>query len=198
MPNTAFQPLCTVLITLCLAIALSGCSNSPVDEDAVTNPRGFTDVDGVTIAVGRAAAQFTLNDANGKPVSLADFRGRHNVMLVFYRGQWCPFCIGHFEDIQSLFPQLPEFNTRLLAISPDDTEDLQKMAGRFDVPYTFLSDKDLSVAASYGIRKDESLPHPAVILIDKGGDVVWFYVGENYRQRPSAAQIEQVMRRVFQ
>lgn len=182
-------------VALILAVGLCGCSNSPVDEQAIASKQGFADVAGVKIAVGQSAPLFTLQDAQGNPVKLTDFRGKQNVMLVFYRGQWCPFCIAHFEDIQTLLPRLPEFKTTLLAISPDNREDLQKMADRFEVSYTFLSDKNLAVAERYGIRRDEELPHPAVILIDQRGDVVWFYVGENYRQRPSASQLIQVMER---
>ena len=40
------------------------------------------------VRVGQPAPDFTLNDAMGRPVSLADFRGRKPVVLVFYRGYW--------------------------------------------------------------------------------------------------------------
>ena len=48
----------------------------------------------------------------------------------------------------------------------------------------------------YGIRKDDELPHPAVVLIDNKGIVQWFYVGEDYKQRPSASQIRAVIERL--
>ena len=193
-PGNYLVSITAALLSVCL---LAACSNSPIDQQAVSSKQGYSDVDGIKIAAGQVAPDFTLKDIAGKPVQLSAFRGKSNVMLLFYRGQWCPFCIGHLEDIQSLFPDLPNYNTILLAISPDDRDDLQKMADRFDVPYTFLSDADLAVAERYGIRRDESLPHPAVILINRQGEVVWFYVGENYRQRPSASQIREVLDRVF-
>lgn len=100
--------------------------------------------------------------------------------------------IGNEKSIQ-LFLSLAENNIQLLAISPDDAEASQKTASKFDQPYVFLSDSDLAISDLYGIRKDDEVPHPAVVLIDKAGTVVWFYAGENYQQRPSSGQLQQVI-----
>jgi peroxiredoxin len=116
--------------------------------------------------------------------------------MVFYRGHWCPFCVGHLEDIQTLLPELEQRGYTVLAISPDDAEGMQKMADRMDRPYRFLSDANLKVTDLYGIRRDEELPHPAVIILDKKGLVQWFYVGEDYKQRPSATQLREVIDRL--
>ena len=94
---------------------------------------------------------------------------------------------------------LPELETRgyqVLAISPDDATDMQKMAERMDRPYHFLSDAGLKVTDLYGIRRDEELPHPAMILLDDQGLVKWFYIGEDYKTRPSATQLQRVLDRL--
>lgn len=182
---------------LCAAMLLSGCKNDPISEATLEKANGFSDVSGVTLKVGEPAADFTLADTNGKMTTLSDFRGKSNVMLIFYRGNWCPFCVGHLEDIQTLLPKLADYDTQLLAVSPDDIETSQEFAERFDAPYLFLADTELKLTDLYGIRRDEELPHPAVIIIDKEGKVAWFYVGENYRERPSSEQIETVLSRLF-
>ncbi len=184
-------------LALCLAVFIGGCSNKPVSEDALQNETGYTDVAGVKMAVGQPAPDFALPDYRGNRYLLSSFRGRSNVMLLFYRGSWCPFCISQLEDIQTLFPTLSQHDVQLLAISPDDGAASQDLAERFEQPYIFLSDADLKVTDLYGIRRNKKLPHPAVILIDKQGNVAWFYVGENYRQRPSASQLKDVFARVF-
>ena len=197
----AWQATCRRPLMLCLVVlsaaAAGACGNKPVPAVAVESEAGYSDVAGVKLQTGRPAPEFSLPDYRGRLHALADFRGRSNVMLLFYRGSWCPFCISHLEDIQNLFPTLSRYEIQLLAISPDDAADSQKLAQRFEQPYLFLSDAQLHTADLYGIRRDEKLPHPAVILIDKQGDVVWFYVGENYRQRPSASQLQTVFERVF-
>jgi hypothetical protein len=52
------------------------------------------------------------------------------------------------------------------------------------------------VSDLYGIRKDEELPHPAMILLDDQGVVKWFYIGEDYKTRPSAEQLQKVLDRL--
>ena len=116
--------------------------------------------------------------------------------MIFYRGHWCPFCVGHLQDIQSLLPELEKRGYQVLAISPEDATDMQKIADRMDRPYRFLSDINLNVTDLYGIRRDEELPHPAMIVLDDLGIVKWFYVGENYKQRPSAQQLRKVLDRI--
>lgn len=172
---------------------LSACDNDPVSEQALLS--AYSDVDGVKLEAGKPAPGFSLQSMDGSKVSLLDLRGR-GVLLIFYRGYWCPFCIGQMEDIQSLLPELNKKGFQVVAISPDGVEDLKTMANRIKNPYLFLSDPKLEVTDSYGIRRDEELPHPAVIVIDKNGIVQWFYVGENYKQRPSATQIKTVIDRL--
>lgn len=183
------KPFC---LTLFAVLFLSACSNDPVPEEAISSTVGYGDVD-VNIEVGKAAPDFSTSDADGNTVTLSQFQPDTNVMLVFYRGNWCPFCVSHLDDIQALFPTLKENNIQLLAISPDDAEGSQKMAKKFDQPYVFLSDTDLAITDLYGVRRDDKIPHPAVILIDSQGDVVWYYAGEDYQQRPSSEQLKTVI-----
>ncbi len=118
-------------------------------------------------------------------------------MLLFYRGSWCPFCLSHLEDIQSLFPDLKEHNIQLLAISPDKAEKSQMLAKKFNQPYIFLQDTDLALAKKYGIQRSDSLPHPAVFLINRDGQLIWYYAGQDYKQRPSASQLRDVINRLL-
>ena len=174
---------------------LAACDNAPVPEQAVTAEAGFTDVAGVTLEIGLPAPDFSLQSLKGESVRLSELRGS-KVIMIFYRGHWCPFCVGHLQDIQVMLPALEKAGYQVLAISPDDATGMQKMADRMDRPYQFLSDVNLDVTDLYGIRKDEELPHPAMILLDDQGLVQWFYIGEDYKTRPSAAQLQQVLDRL--
>ncbi len=179
-----------------LVLALvAACDNAPVPEQAVTAEAGFTDVAGVTLAIGQPAPDFSLQSLNGDSVTLSELRGS-KIIMIFYRGHWCPFCVGHLQDIQTLLPALEKAGYQVLAISPDDASGMQKMADRMDRPYRFLSDVNLDVTDLYGIRKDAELPHPAMILLDDQGIVQWFYIGEDYKTRPSATQLQQVLDRL--
>ena len=178
-----------------LATLLSGCDNAEVPKEAITSPSGYSDVASVTLEVGSSAPDFKLQSLDGGWVQLSELRGS-KVLMIFYRGHWCPFCVGHLQDIQSLLPELEKRGYQVLAISPEDATDMQKIADRMDRPYRFLSDINLKVTDLYGIRRDEELPHPAMIVLDDLGIVKWFYVGENYKQRPSAQQLRKVLDRI--
>ena len=178
-----------------LVTLLSGCDNAEVPKEAITSPSGYSDVGSVTLEVGSSAPDFKLQSLDGDWVQLSELRG-NKVLMIFYRGHWCPFCVGHLQDIQSLLPELEKRGYQVLAISPEDATDMQKIADRMDRPYRFLSDINLKVTDLYGIRRDEELPHPAMIVLDDLGIVKWFYVGENYKQRPSAQQLRKVLDRI--
>ena len=183
------------LLIACALLLLTGCDNAPVSEDAINSEAGYTDVASVKLTIGRAAPDFNLQSLNGDRVTLSELRGT-KVLMIFYRGHWCPFCVGHLQDIQTMLPELEKRGYQVLAISPDDATDMQKMAERMDRPYHFLSDAGLKVTDLYGIRRDEELPHPAMILLDDQGLVKWFYIGEDYKTRPSATQLQQVLDRL--
>jgi len=178
-----------------LVTLLSGCDNAEVAKEAITSPSGYSDVASVTLEVGSSAPDFKLQSLDGGWVQLSELLG-NKVLMIFYRGHWCPFCVGHLQDIQSLLPELEKRGYQVLAISPEDATDMQKIADRMDRPYRFLSDINLNVTDLYGIRRDEELPHPAMIVLDDLGIVKWFYVGENYKQRPSAQQLRKVLDRI--
>ena len=179
----------------CAMALLAACDNDPVPEQAIITDSGYTDVAGVKLEAGKAAPNFNLQSLNGDWVKLSELRGT-KVLMIFYRGHWCPFCVGHLQDIQTMLPELEKRGYQVLAISPDDATDMQKMADRMDRPYLFLSDAGLKVTDLYGIRRDEELPHPAMILLDDQGLVKWFYIGEDYKTRPSATQLQQVLDRL--
>jgi peroxiredoxin len=183
------------LLAAGVMVLLSGCDNAPVSEEAVSSETGYTDVASVTLEVGSPAPDFKLQSLSGDWVQLSELRG-NKILMIFYRGQWCPFCISHLQDIQTILPELEERGYQVLAISPDFAADMQKMADRMDRPYQFLSDVNLTVTELYGIRRDEELPHPAVKLLDGRRIVEWFYIGEDYMQRPSGEQLQQVLDRL--
>ncbi len=168
--------------------------NPPANETAESEP-SYSDVKGLKLEVKTEAPDFTLTSITGTKVSLSDFRG-DGVVLIFYRGHWCPFCVSHLEDINTVLPKLKKLGVQVIAVSPDNIANIKSMANRMDNPYVFLSDPDLEVIERYGIRRDANLPHPAMVVIDQQGIVQWFYVSENFKKRPSASQLMRVINRI--
>jgi cytochrome oxidase Cu insertion factor (SCO1/SenC/PrrC family) len=75
-----------VLLMLALLLAFNQAAVSAQTGPKDEVKHSATDLD--RIKVGQPAPDFTLKDSNGKNVSLADYRGKKNVVLIFYRGHW--------------------------------------------------------------------------------------------------------------
>ena len=118
-------------------------------------------------------------------------------MLLFYRGDWCPYCVDQLTDYQTLLPELEKYNIQLLAISPDKLASVENTQRKFGQSYVFLSDKNLKATRQYGIGNQKNLPHPALFLIDKQGKLVWYYASKDHEARPSSAQVEAIIQKLF-
>ena len=156
-----------------------------------------SDVAAGAIASGDRAPDFSLPDVRGNRLQLNEVTSEGPVVLSFYRGSWCPYCVSHLEDIQNLFPVLYKYDVQLLAISKDEAKKSAKLAQRFDKPYVFLSDPDLATTATYGIANDKQLPHPAVYLVDRSGQIIWYHIDQQYKQRASGLQLKAVLEEQF-
>ncbi len=149
------------------------------------------------IATGKPAPDFTLPDADGKPVKLSKVSADANVLLIFYRGDWCPYCMDQLDSLNGVLPQLEAHSVKVIGISPDKQEAVKNTRRRIGQDYIFVSDVGSKVINAYGVKKkDDGLPHPATVLIRKGGDVAWFYINEDYKQRPTGEQILQLVKRL--
>ena len=123
------------------------------------------------LPVGSPAPDFTLPDANGKPVSLSDFRGK-NVMLVFYPLDWSPACSDQLSLYQAEQVEFEKYNTQVIAISVDSFYSHGAWAAVRDISFPLLSDFDPKgeVARRYQVmRTTLGFSERAVYLIDAQG-----------------------------
>jgi len=123
------------------------------------------------LPVGSPAPDFTLPDANGKPVSLSDFRGK-NVMLVFYPLDWSPACSDQLSVYQAELDEFKKYNTQVIAISVDSSYSHGAWAAVRDISFPLLSDFDPKgdVARRYQVmRTTLGFSERAVYLIDAQG-----------------------------
>jgi peroxiredoxin Q/BCP len=98
---------------------------------------------------GKAAPAFTLTDAKGKKVSLADFRGK-NVVLYFYPKDDTPGCTKEACGFRDSWKELGKLDTVVLGVSADDAASHQKFIGKYKLPFPLLSDPGREVMKKYG------------------------------------------------
>ncbi len=78
-----------------------------------------TGIEDRVLPVGAQAPSFTLEDARtGKPVNSADLLALSPLVVNFFRGRWCPYCVTELETWRELLPQLRECGALFVAISP--------------------------------------------------------------------------------
>jgi peroxiredoxin len=123
------------------------------------------------------APQLQATDAQGKTVSLKEYRGK-NVLLVFYLGGSCTHCIAQLKDVIKRHKELGELETTVLAVSADTPEELTHTAKMAEIPFPLLSDPKFENAHRFKAYDDfEEMALHSTILIDKRGRVHWSRTG---------------------
>jgi peroxiredoxin len=165
------------------------------------------------LAVGSRAPAFELLNHNGKPVSSADLLSRGRLVVCFFRGRWCPFCVGQLEAMNLILPAIEQAGASLLAISPQTVQQSFLMADQHKLQFPLLSDTGNKVARQFGLvyrvpddqeaiyrrafvnlpfaNGDESweLPIPATFILDRDGTVLYTSSNEDYTDRPEPSEI---------
>jgi len=103
-----------------------------------------------SLKAGQQAPDFTLPDATGGQVSLSALLGRGPVALVFYRGEWCPYCNLTLRAYQGIQPQIAALGATMVAISPQTPDNSLTTVEKKELTFPVLSDRGNAVARQYG------------------------------------------------
>jgi peroxiredoxin len=165
------------------------------------------------LSKGDMAPDFTAKDQMGKEVSLKAQLKTGSVVLVFYRGQWCPYCNKQLSALQDSLSMITDKGAMLLAISPETKENILKTVDKTKASYSVVSDEKLKIMNAYKVAFEldaattekykgygidlkvangasgNSLPVPAVYVVNKSGKIVYSHVDENITKRASVKEI---------
>jgi peroxiredoxin Q/BCP len=103
----------------------------------------------MAIVEGKPAPAFTLEDADGKNISLADFAGKH-VILYFYPKDDTPGCSKEACGFRDDWKAIQKLGAVVIGVSPDGSAAHQKFRAKYKLPFPLLSDPDKKVMAKYG------------------------------------------------
>jgi peroxiredoxin len=166
------------------------------------------------LAVGEHAPDFILPDALGRAVSLRERSAGGPVVLVFYRGEWCPYCNTYLRALQAALPEVAARGATLIAVSPQSPDHSLSITEKAELGFDVLSDVDQSVISAYRLQftlpddlqdlhlnafqvdlrdhnadKSWRLPVPATFVIDRDRIVRAAHVSADYRTRMEPAEI---------
>ena len=165
------------------------------------------------LAAGAKAPAFELTDHNGKLVSSTELLNKGRVIICFFRGRWCPFCVGQLEAMNLVMPEIQAAGSSLIAISPQTVKQSFFMVDQHKLRFPLLSDLGNDVARQFGLvylvpefqqsvyrrafinlpmaNGDESweLPIPATYVIERDGAVLYASSNPDYTERPEPGEI---------
>jgi thioredoxin-dependent peroxiredoxin len=125
----------------------------------------------IRLAPGEPAPPFTLSDADGKPVSLADYVGQ-KVIVYVYPAAMTPGCTKQACDFRDSLQSLAAAGYAVLGLSPDKPEKLAKFRERDAVNFPLLSDPDKAVLTAYGAFGEKKLYGKTVVGVIRSTFVV--------------------------
>ena len=165
------------------------------------------------LPVGSPAPAFSLPDFSGKMVRSADLLALGPLIINFFRGRWCPYCVTELESWRDLYPALRDRGSMVIGVSPQTQRQSDFTAGQHGIPFPLLSDPGCAVAERYGlawtappylqkyyrsillnvpfINGDESwkLPIPATYVIDQDGKILFAEGHADFRVRPEPEDV---------
>jgi mycoredoxin-dependent peroxiredoxin len=145
----------------------------------------------MAVAAGQTAPEFTLQDQNKQDVKLADFRGKKNVVLVFYPLDWSPTCTQEHACVVNEMKRFEQLNAQVLGISVDSVWSHKAYAEKMHIQYSLLADFNPrgAVGTQYGVYlADKGITGRAIFIVGKDGKIAW---AKNY-DIPVVPDVEEI------
>lgn len=170
------------------------------------------------LPVGAKIPAFALPDAAGKMVRSEDLLALGPLVISFFRGRWCPYCVTELEAWRDLYPVVREWGGLVVGISPQTQRQSDFTAGHHKLPYALLTDFGSKLAEQFGlaytvpeyqrsyyrsilvnipfVNGEESwrLPLPGTFVVGQDGTVLFAEAYADFRVRPEPEEALQVMR----
>src|SRR2546428_3329072 len=164
------------------------------------------------LPAGAKYPPFELTDHNGNAVSSSEALERGRLVICFFRGRWCPFCVGQLEAMNLILPQIAQSGASLVAISPQRVQQSFFMADQHELRFPLLSDAGNQVARQLAlvyrvpdyqqavykrtfvnlpfVNGDDSweLPIATTYILDRDATVLYVSANEDYTERPEPAE----------
>ncbi len=190
-----------ILLSACLVVTFIA---SVVAED---HPVAASAKDVMPLKVGDKLPDVSVQDAAGESVKLSGYHAEGPLVIVFYRGSWCPICTKHFQELIKAHPEITKLGAKIIAISPDSVQNTKGNADKLKIPFPLLSDSELVATKTFGLaftvddatitkykgfgidlkkasgHDHHALPVPAVYIVDKSGKITFAHSNPDYKKR---------------
>jgi peroxiredoxin len=180
------------------------------------NAQDYADVDEVDgLAVGNQVDNFKLETIGAEKASFDELLSENEfLVIVFYRGQWCPVCNKHLSHLNENYTAIKNLDAQLLAVSPEKPDYQTKTQDKTGAKFLLGFDENYQLAKAFDVlykpnaakrsmynvalgaklkkaHSDESqrLPVPATFILNKDREIIWRQFDRNYKNRSTAEEI---------
>ncbi len=204
-----------LLVLLSLILTFNAFSQDMMSQNIVKTAQEISPQEAAKKAlnVGAKMPSFTLSNANGKSVVSSDLLKRGNLVVVFYRGAWCPYCNLYLKKLQDNVSQIQAQNANIVAISVENPDKSLSVAQKNKVSFDVLSDPKLETARKFGIvyqldsgtnekykgfgvdlvKQNETetpdLPLSATYIVNQKGEITYAFLEPDYKKRAEPTDI---------
>jgi len=165
------------------------------------------------LQVGAVAPEFALKDSTGRLVRSADLLAMGPLVVNFFRGRWCSYCVTELEMWRDLYGRLRERGALLVAISPETERQSDFAVQQHGLPFPLLHDPVARVAEAFGLvytvpeyhqkylksiminlpflngESSWRLPMPGTYVIGLDGRVAFGEAHADFRVRPEPGDV---------
>jgi len=159
--------------------------------------------------INSKAPDFKAKDQNGNEIVLKDLRKKGPVVIIFYRGYWCPYCTRELQKLQDSLQLIKDKGAQLIAITPERQDGIAKTIEKTKANYSIITDDELKIMKAYSVayQVDDKtvsrykmasidlaanngqkagsifLPVPAVYIINKDGEIAYRFFDPDYKNQ---------------
>ena len=127
------------------------------------------------LSIGSVAPDFTLISEKDDTVRLADFKGKKNVVLIFYPGDQTPGCTRQLCSVRDDYAQFEQKDAAVFGVNPAGKESHKKFIEKQRYQFSLLIDEGQKVAKLYGAKG--LMVKRTVVVIDKNGKIAYYKKG---------------------
>ncbi len=173
-----------------------------------------------TLKVGRKLPSFALKDERGIITPIKNLYSKHQLVLTFYRGHWCPYCQLELKEYEVLNTEFEKAGAKVIALAPDKWNLIRKTKDKLNLSFDVYRDENnniakrmglafaldadtLGVYKKFGIDLEESqgntsneLPLPGTYVIDKKGVIRFAYADPDYKKRAEPSEVLKVVQKL--
>lgn len=165
--------------------------------------------------INSKAPEFKTKDQNGNEIVLKDLRKKGPVVIIFYRGYWCPYCNKELQKLEDSLQLIKEKGAYLIAITPEKQDGIAKTIEKTKASYSIVSDEGMKIMKAYSVAYQVDgktvsrykmanidlaenngqqagaiyLPIPAVYIINKDGEISYRFFNTDYKNQAPVKDI---------